>query len=374
MYCPQGLIMGGSAQAAGLVTRGICGVSTPDDDGSCTKENLYINYDGKTTYSPYRQLVIQAGVIGEHYGHNLYEFAAARGDAVKGYVDEKIDTETAAREKLQEEVIALKSQVNTLEIKIDFLEGKNISEKIETNNIEEALVDSFTQPITLNNVVISSPQNLALNKENDVDVSIGSITIDGMTYNGDVQTIAEGNSFPIRDKGTIFINNLGQFGEKDDDGNITKNVIKCKVNVRGNDVDGKEVNVISGVVSITLNGDYKKVETSLYSYLSVLPDGYRRVQYLESTGTQWIDTGIKLTNESEVKCEFENIKESQFVGLFGARTSAADGGFTCYSQYNGLVYSVKKSDNMGTPVSLLLNNKLTYENTQQHVKIDSVLI
>lgn len=26
MYCPQGLIMGGSAQAAGLVTRGICGV------------------------------------------------------------------------------------------------------------------------------------------------------------------------------------------------------------------------------------------------------------------------------------------------------------------------------------------------------------
>ena len=292
MYCPQGLIMGGSAFEAGLVTRGICGIGAVDYSGGCSKDNLYINYDGDTTYRDNRQLVLQAGNSGYNYGHNLYQYAAARGDAVKGYVDEKIGevdekitTEITDREALQEEVIALKSQVNMLEIRIDFLEGQNISENIETNNIEEALVDSFTQPITLNNVVISSPQNLALNKENDVNVSIGSITIDGMTY-GDVQTIAEGDSFLATDTDKIFINNLGQFGEKDDDGNITKNVIKCKVNVRGNDVDGKEVNVISGVVSITLNGDYKNVETSLYSYLSVLPDGYRRVQYLESTGEQ----------------------------------------------------------------------------------------
>lgn len=367
MYCPQGLIMGGSAQAAGLVTRGICGVSTPTDNGHCDKENLYINYDGNTTYRNNRQLILQAGEVGVDYGHNLYQYAAARGDAVKGYVDEKIGTETTAREALQEEVTTLKSQVNMLEIRIDFLEGQNISENIETNNIEEALVDSFTQPITLNNVVISSPQNLALNKENDVNVSIGSITIDGMTY-GDVQTIAEGDSFLATDTDKIFINNLGQIGEKDDDGNITKNVIKCKVNVRGNDVDGKEVNVISGVVSITLNGDYKNVETSLYSYLSVLPDGYRRVQYLESTGTQWIDTGVQVSENLKINCE---ISVSHFgeqnMWLYGAGFKIF--AFLAYFSRDYNAYSYYLNDALKLE-PLNENEKYSIEQTKEYTKIN----
>ena len=87
-YFPEGIIMGGTAASAGLVTRGICGVSTPDaTTGACNKENLYINYDGTNTYQPGRQLVLQAGSVGTHYGNNLYEYAAARGDAVKNYCD-----------------------------------------------------------------------------------------------------------------------------------------------------------------------------------------------------------------------------------------------------------------------------------------------
>lgn len=87
-YFPEGIIMGGTAASAGLVTRGICGVSTPDaTTGACTKENLYINYDGNNTYQSGRQLVLQAGSVGTHYGHNLYEYAAARGDAVKNFCD-----------------------------------------------------------------------------------------------------------------------------------------------------------------------------------------------------------------------------------------------------------------------------------------------
>ena len=87
-YFPEGIIMGGTAASAGLVTRGICGVSTPDaTTGACNKENLYINYDGTNTYQSGRQLVLQAGSVGTHYGHNLYQYAAARGDAVKDYCD-----------------------------------------------------------------------------------------------------------------------------------------------------------------------------------------------------------------------------------------------------------------------------------------------
>jgi hypothetical protein len=50
IFSPNGLIMGGTAAAAGLVTRGICGVSTPDaTTGACSKDHLYINYDGNNT-------------------------------------------------------------------------------------------------------------------------------------------------------------------------------------------------------------------------------------------------------------------------------------------------------------------------------------
>lgn len=78
----QGAVFGGNAQNAGLVTRGICGVSTPTDDGACEKDNLYINYDGNNSYKASRHVILQAGDAGKDYGNHLYQYAAARGDAV----------------------------------------------------------------------------------------------------------------------------------------------------------------------------------------------------------------------------------------------------------------------------------------------------
>lgn len=78
----QGAVFSGTAQNAGLVTRGICGISEPTDDGACEKDNLYINYDGDNSYKASRHVILQAGEAGENYGNNLYQYAAARGDAV----------------------------------------------------------------------------------------------------------------------------------------------------------------------------------------------------------------------------------------------------------------------------------------------------
>lgn len=78
----QGAVFSGNAQNAGLVTRGICGVSTPTDDGACEKDNLYINYDGNNSYKASRHVILQAGDAGKDYGNHLYQYAAARGDAV----------------------------------------------------------------------------------------------------------------------------------------------------------------------------------------------------------------------------------------------------------------------------------------------------
>lgn len=95
----KGAVFSGTAANAGLVTRGICGVSTPDSNGACSKDNLYINYDNDNTYRNNRQLILQAGSTGTHYGSNLYQYAAARGDAVKGWVE---NSATSARTKLLE--------------------------------------------------------------------------------------------------------------------------------------------------------------------------------------------------------------------------------------------------------------------------------
>lgn len=50
-----------------------------------------------------------------------------------------------------------------------------------------------------------------------------------------------------------------------------------------------------------------------------LPDGYTQVEYIESTGTQYIDTGFKPNQDTRVVMDFDNITGgSEF--FFGART------------------------------------------------------
>jgi hypothetical protein len=91
IFAPNGLIMGGTAAAAGLVTRGVCGVSTPDaTTGAATKENLYINYDGNNNWNPNgRGVIINAGTAGTDLGSGMYQYAAVRGDIVKAWVEAK---------------------------------------------------------------------------------------------------------------------------------------------------------------------------------------------------------------------------------------------------------------------------------------------
>ena len=89
LYAPNGIIFGGTAAAAGLVTRGICGISTPSAGGACAKENLYINYDGNNDFNAGRQVVLNAGTVGNHLGSNMYKYTVPRGEIVKNWVEAK---------------------------------------------------------------------------------------------------------------------------------------------------------------------------------------------------------------------------------------------------------------------------------------------
>lgn len=56
-----------------------------------------------------------------------------------------------------------------------------------------------------------------------------------------------------------------------------------------------------------------------------VPEGYSKLDFLESTGTQYIDTGLKLSNESEVVCSYyvdENVQGNGY--LFGATALSED--------------------------------------------------
>ena len=54
-----------------------------------------------------------------------------------------------------------------------------------------------------------------------------------------------------------------------------------------------------------------------------LPEGYTAVDYLQSSGTQYIDTGRKLTQDSDIIIDFKLINNNKSVGILGARESAA---------------------------------------------------
>ena len=69
---------------------------------------------------------------------------------------------------------------------------------------------------------------------------------------------------------------------------------------------------------------------------NLLPDEYQQVEYIESTGTQYIDTNVKPTINTKVKCVLSSKKmgTNQNIAYYGARTSyneSTNFGFLNYS-------------------------------------------
>ena len=62
-----------------------------------------------------------------------------------------------------------------------------------------------------------------------------------------------------------------------------------------------------------------------------LPEGYTAVNYLQSSGTQYIDTGRKLTQDSDITIDFMTVGEKyRGAGIFGSRESASKNNFTLF--------------------------------------------
>ena len=66
---------------------------------------------------------------------------------------------------------------------------------------------------------------------------------------------------------------------------------------------------------------------------SGLPEGYTALEYIQSSGNQYIDTGRKLMQDSDITIDFRIVGEiNRNAGIFGSRESASKNNLALFQQ------------------------------------------
>ena len=185
LYAPNGVIFGGTAAAAGLVTRGICGITTPSDGGACSKENLYINYDGNNDFNAGRQVVLSAGTVGNHLGSNMYQYTVPRGEIVKNWVEAKGYATTSQVDEKQNAITDSNKLSSSLVDGLGAAAAKDVDTAIAANS-------------TSTNLPTSKAVEDRINAHSGID-KVGTVT----------SINANGTSFNPDSTGKVDLGNLG---------------------------------------------------------------------------------------------------------------------------------------------------------------------
>lgn len=177
MVVSSGMIIGGTAQDAGLVTRGISGASTPDTStGACSTDHLYVNFDGDRKYSRY--MILGAGETGDDITTNSTKtsyaakqygtlMSAVRGDQMVNYVSDKLanvptaddlsEIKAAVAGKAQSYILSLNDKFSTGSTGAKWYDkdGNDITSSIKTGNYVDANCKNSSFNNSTNPVVIS---------------------------------------------------------------------------------------------------------------------------------------------------------------------------------------------------------------------------
>lgn len=106
-----------------------------------------------------------------------------------------------------------------------------------------------------------------------------------------------------------------------------------------------------------------------------LPNGYIRLDYIESTGTQWIDTGLfcSYNGKVDVSCEFTKLNRyNQIIGKYCNVKGGQD--FSIYiNQNNRLSYSLN-SGYASTSLTVELNQKYNFVFSKDAIYANDVLL
>ena len=90
------------------------------------------------------------------------------------------------------------------------------------------------------------------------------------------------------------------------------------------------------------------------SVLEMLPEGYKRLEYIESAGTQWIDAGLRLNQDSKLEMLISHFNTNGNRKTFGSRSSATQNNFSVVSGPVGGTMSIV------TDFYNYANNRLAY--------------
>lgn len=120
-----------------------------------------------------------------------------------------------------------------------------------------------------------------------------------------------------------------------------------------NEITGNTLPLSSANTDISYKGWTLKVA------VNDLPSNYRVVDYLESTGTQYINSGVELTNDSVVTSRFRVLNGHTYGFIFGARYAVNVRAFCLYldAAYTWLNYD-SQSDKTSCP---LLRKNIDYD-------------
>ena len=85
-------------------------------------------------------------------------------------------------------------------------------------------------------------------------------------------------------------------------------------------------------------------------HIEGLPDDFTPVSFLQSSGSQYIDTGRKLTQDSDITIDFSIVGEIyRDAGIFGSRQSALKNNLTLFQNKNpifgGFIIGTNKNPN-----------------------------
>lgn len=121
----------------------------------------------------------------------------------------------------------------------------------------------------------------------------------------------------------------------------------------------------SGTVGLydLVGGEFYTTPTAV-----ALPAGYTQVEYLQSTGTQYIDVGFKPNQDTRAILDVNSALVSGPVWLFGARTSASSKAynFLCY----GSKYRSDYNDNSSTSLTINPSGRFTIDKDKNVTKIN----
>lgn len=89
---------------------------------------------------------------------------------------------------------------------------------------------------------------------------------------------------------------------------------------------------------------------------SRLPVDYIELQYIQSSGTQYIDTGYKPNNNTRVQCKFELLESGRAYGIFGSRIAYQNTAFDlfAYGQNSSKDFQDDYGSNVNAPMASTL--------------------